>query len=71
MWSSFNPEQQKALTMVKLVTALRQQMPTKEWPLIVDGATILVVREWETGEITASLNLAGAAGTGGTSSSNR
>lgn len=71
MWSGFNPEQQKALTMVKLVTALRQQMPTKEWPLVVDGATILVVREWETGEITASLNLAGSSSAGGTSPLNR
>jgi hypothetical protein len=71
MWSEFNPEQQKTLTMVKLVTALRQQVPTKEWPLIVDGATILVVREWETGEITASLNVAGAAGADGTSPSNQ
>jgi hypothetical protein len=71
MWSGFNPEQQKMLAMVKQVAVLRQQTPTKEWPLVVDGDTVLVVREWPTGEITAFLHSAGSAGAGGTSPSNR
>lgn len=71
MWNGFNPEQQKALTMVKLVTTLRQQTPVKEWPLVVDGEAVLVVREWPTGEITAFLHSAGPASAGGTSPLNR
>ncbi len=53
MWDGFDPEIRQQLALIKQLTMLRRQTPLKEWPMVVDGNTIVVVREWPDGEVTA------------------
>ena len=55
MWPGFDPDIQRDLAAVKALASLRNQRPTKEWPLIFvsEHDTMLVVREWPDGQITA------------------
>jgi hypothetical protein len=57
MWHGFDPEIRQQLTAVKDMTTRRQQIPTKEWPLIFveEHDAMLVAREWPDGSITAYL----------------
>lgn len=55
MWSGFDPRMWRDLATFRQLVALRHQTPTKEWPLIYvsEQQTLLVVREWPDGSITA------------------
>lgn len=55
MWQGFDPEIRQQLAIIKQLTALRHQTPTKEWPLIFieEHQALFVVREWPDGQITA------------------
>ena len=55
MWQGFDPELLRQLATIKLLTSLRHQTPTDEWPLFyaAEHDTLLVVRKWPNGEITA------------------
>ena len=55
MWSGFDPQIKRDLATIKSLVNLRHQSPTREWPLIFisEHNTLLVVREWPGGEITA------------------
>ena len=55
MWQGFDPEIRQKLSLLKHLTVLGRQAPVREWPLFVDGNTLLVVREWPDGEVTAYL----------------
>ena len=55
MWSGMDPELFKQLAHIRTMVSLSHQSPSKEWPLVVVGEfeSLLVVREWPGGEITA------------------
>ena len=55
MWSGFDPELRKELAIVREMSVRRHQTPTKEWPFVFikEFDTLLVVREWPDGTITA------------------
>jgi len=55
MWSGMDPELLKQFAHIKTMVRLSHQSPSKEWPLVVVGEfeSLLVVREWPGGEITA------------------
>jgi len=53
MWDGFDPEVRRQLALIKQLTVRRHQTPVKEWPMVVDGKTLVVVREWPDGEVTA------------------
>jgi len=55
MWSGFDPELRRQLDYVRQMVALRQQTPTREWPLVFlnEKKELLVVREWPDGSVTA------------------
>ena len=55
MWSGFPPELQRELDNIRRLAALTHQTPTREWPLVflAEHDSLLVVREWPNGEITA------------------
>jgi hypothetical protein len=54
MWSGFDPEVRRQLDLIRQMVARRYESPTREWPLIVEELdTILVVREWPGGSLTA------------------
>lgn len=55
MWEFFDPEVRQKLSLLKHLTVLRRQTPLKEWPLLADGNTLFVVREWPNGDVTAYL----------------
>ena len=55
MWASFDPEIARQLALLKHTTMLRRQVPVREWPLLVEGNTVFVVREWPNGEVTGYL----------------
>ena len=60
MWW-IDPELRRQLDGVREMVALRNQRPTKEWPLVFveEFNAWLVVREWVGGKITASAMPAG------------
>jgi hypothetical protein len=55
MWHGFGHDITQQLAIIKQLTALRHQTPTKEWPLVVieESGELLVVREWPDGQVTA------------------
>jgi hypothetical protein len=55
VWPGFDPSVWRDLSTLRELVALQHQTPTKEWPLIYmeDQDTLLVVREWPDGSITA------------------
>ena len=55
MWSGMDPDLLKQFAHIKTMVRLSRQSPSKEWPLVVVGEfqSLLVVREWPGGEITA------------------
>jgi hypothetical protein len=55
MWSGFDPELRRQLDYVRQMVALRQQTPSREWPLVFfnEQKELLVVREWPNGSVTA------------------
>jgi hypothetical protein len=53
MWDGFDPEVRRQLALIKQLTVRRHQTPVKEWPMVVDGNTLVIVREWPDGEVTA------------------
>ena len=55
MWEFFDPEVRQKLALIKHLTVQRRQDPVKEWPLLAEGKTLFVIREWPNGEITAYL----------------
>jgi hypothetical protein len=54
MWS-LDPELHRQLKRVREMVTLQHEVPTREWPLIVEESheELLVVREWPNGSITA------------------
>jgi hypothetical protein len=54
-WPDFDPALKRDLAALKALTNLSHQVPAREWPLWFDADhdTMLVVREWPNGEITA------------------
>ena len=57
MWFQLDPELRRQLEHIRQMVALQHQTPTREWPMISieDDRTLLVVREWPDGSITAYL----------------
>jgi hypothetical protein len=55
MWYRLDPELERQLKHIRQMVKLRQETPTKEWPLVFvdEFGAMLVVREWPGGEITA------------------
>ena len=55
MWSGMDPELLKQFAHIRTMVRLSHQSPSKEWPLVVvdEFESLLVVREWPGGEITA------------------
>jgi hypothetical protein len=55
VWPGFDPSVWRDLSTLREIVALQHQTPTKEWPLIYmeDQDTLLVVRQWPDGSITA------------------
>ena len=54
MWHGFDRDLQQKLDVIKQLTALRHQTPTKEWPLVIEEPdAVLVIREWPDGQVTA------------------
>jgi hypothetical protein len=55
MWSGFDPEIRRDWQIVKGMVARQTQTPTREWPLVFDPETdlLLVVREWPDGSVTS------------------
>jgi hypothetical protein len=58
MWAGFDPEFLRQLATIRQLVALTRCTPTREWPFVVDQnldeqGTLLVVREWPDGSITA------------------
>jgi hypothetical protein len=55
MWPGFDPDTVRELAVLKTLVNLSRQMPTREWALVFvpEHDALLVVREWEGGEITA------------------
>jgi hypothetical protein len=54
MWS-LDPDLLRQLKRVREMVTLQHEVPTREWPLIVEESheELLVVREWPNGSITA------------------
>ena len=57
MWNGFDAETRRQLAMIKDTTARRARTPVHEWPVIFVEAqnSVLVVREYGNGEVTAYL----------------
>ena len=55
MWFDLDPELRRQLDNVRQMVALQRQTPTREWPLIATHRSLLVLREWPDGSITAYL----------------
>jgi hypothetical protein len=56
MWQFFDRQMCRELESIREMVKLRHQTPTREWPLIVEDDTdLLVVREWPNGSLTAYL----------------
>ena len=55
MWFNFDPELRRQLEQIRQIVALQQQTPTREWPFIATHRSLLVLREWPDGSITAYL----------------
>jgi hypothetical protein len=57
MWSGFDPELRRQFESIREMVALSRQTPTREWPLqfVEEHESLLVVREWPNGSITAYL----------------
>ena len=55
MWHGFDADLQRQLADLKATVARRRMTPTREWPLVFveEHDSLLVVREWPNGEITA------------------
>lgn len=55
MWSGFDPDTIRELAALKTLVKLSRQVPIKEWPLVFvpEHDALLVVREWQDGQITA------------------
>jgi hypothetical protein len=55
MWPGFDPELLRNWQIVQGMVARQRQTPTREWPLIFDEETdlLLVVREWPDGSVTS------------------
>ena len=55
MWSGFDPELRRQFEHIRLMVKLSHQTPTREWPLVFldEHDSLLVVREWPDGSITA------------------
>lgn len=55
MWSGFGPEIQREWRFVHGMVARQKQTPKREWPLVFDRETdlLLVVREWPDGSVTS------------------
>jgi len=55
MRSWLDPEMQRTYETVRELVRLRQQTPTREWPLVVMEShdVLFVIREWPNGSITA------------------
>jgi hypothetical protein len=59
MWDGLNPNSWPELVTLRARLALRRQTPTKEWPLLYveEHHTLLIVREWPDGSVTAYTKL--------------
>jgi hypothetical protein len=57
MWSGFDPELRRQFENIRQMVKLTHQTPTREWPLIFldEHDSLLVVREWPDGSVTAYL----------------
>jgi hypothetical protein len=55
MWSGFDPDLRQQWEVMRAMTALQHQTPTREWPLVLveEHEALLVVREWPNGSITS------------------
>lgn len=55
MWGGLDPDLRKQLEHIREMVKLSHQSPTKEWPLVFveELDSLLVVREWAGGHITA------------------
>jgi hypothetical protein len=55
MWYGFDPNLWRELANIRQMVALRDQTPTREWPLVfvAEHDALLVIREWPDGAITA------------------
>jgi hypothetical protein len=55
MWDGIEPRVWRDLETFRNLVALRYQTPTKEWPLMYDEQSqmLLVVRQWPDGSVTA------------------
>ena len=55
MWFGFDPELQRYWQIVQGMVARQRQTPTREWPLVFDqeSSLLLVVREWPDGSVTS------------------
>ena len=55
MWPGFDPNIRRDLAVLRELVALQRQTPRREWPLIYleEHQTLLVVREWPDGSLTA------------------
>jgi hypothetical protein len=55
MWAGFDPELQRTWQIVRGMAARQRQTPTREWPLVLDqeSGLLLVVREWPDGSVTS------------------
>jgi hypothetical protein len=57
MWPGFDPQLRRDFENIRQMVRLQHQVPTREWPLIVENPDdeLLVVREWRDGSVTAYL----------------
>ena len=55
MWQGLDPELVRQLATIRQMVSLRQQSPTREWPLVFvrEHDELLVIREWPDGSMTA------------------
>jgi hypothetical protein len=55
MLPGFDPELQRNWQIVRGMVARQRQTPTREWPLVFDqeSGLLLVVREWPDGSVTS------------------
>ena len=57
MWQGLDPDLVRQLATIRQMVSLRQQTPTREWPLVFvkEQDELLVIREWPDGSMTAYL----------------
>ena len=64
MYFGWDPELQRQLAFLKQSVQRRHQTPTREWPLVhvAEHDSLLVVREWPDGALTAYTVVTGPPG---------